>query len=117
MTAQSGTYALGLASQEIGRLHIGRLGTLELEAGLYACVGSACGPGGLVARIQHRRERAARRVGVRHATIHTYHRCRTHLGLEKDAPEPRPVQFPEEGKILAFTEVSGLHHRYERRAA
>ena len=46
-----------------------------------------------------------------------YHRCRTHLGLEKDAPEPRRVQFPEEGKILAFPEVSGLHHRYERRAA
>jgi putative transposase len=46
-----------------------------------------------------------------------YHRCRTHLGLEKDAPEPRRVQFPEEGKIFAFPEISGLHHRYERRAA
>ena len=31
-----------------------------------------------------------------------YHRSRTHLGLAKDAPEPRPAQGPEEGKIVAF---------------
>ena len=46
-----------------------------------------------------------------------YHGCRTHLGLDKDAPEPRRVQLPAEGKIVAFPEVGGLHHRYERRAA
>jgi hypothetical protein len=46
-----------------------------------------------------------------------YHRSRTHLGLDKDAPEPRPVQGPEEGKIVAFPQVGGLHHRYERLAA
>jgi len=34
-----------------------------------------------------------------------YHRSRTHLGLDKDAPEPRPVRGPEEGKIVAFPEV------------
>ena len=46
-----------------------------------------------------------------------YHHSRTHLGLDKDAPEPRAVQPPEMGKIIALPEVGGLHHRYERRAA
>jgi transposase InsO family protein len=46
-----------------------------------------------------------------------YHRSRTHLGLDKDAPEPRPIHGPEAGRIVAFPEVGGLHHRYERRAA
>ena len=46
-----------------------------------------------------------------------YHRSRTHLGLEKDTPESRPVQRPEAGRIVAIPEVGGLHHRYERRAA
>ena len=46
-----------------------------------------------------------------------YHRSRTHLGLHKDAPEPRPVQGPDAGQIIAFPQVGGLHHRYERRAA
>jgi putative transposase len=45
------------------------------------------------------------------------HQSRTHLGLEKDAPEPRPVQRPEAGRIVACPQVGGLHHRYERRAA
>ena len=46
-----------------------------------------------------------------------YHLSRTHLALSKDAPEPRPVCGPDEGKIVALPEVGGLHHRYERRAA
>lgn len=46
-----------------------------------------------------------------------YHGWRTHLGLEKDAPLARRVQPPEEGNIIAFPELGGLHHRYERRAA
>jgi transposase InsO family protein len=46
-----------------------------------------------------------------------YHQSRTHLGLQKDAPEPRPVQGPDAGRVVAFPEVGGLHHRYERRAA
>src|SRR3989475_4555539 len=36
-----------------------------------------------------------------------YHRSRTHLGLQKDAPAPRPVQGPERGRIVAFPEVGG----------
>lgn len=46
-----------------------------------------------------------------------YHGGRTHLGLDKDAPEPRPLQPSGEGKIVAFSEVGGLHHHYERQAA
>ncbi|MGH9627693.1 MAG: integrase core domain-containing protein [Bryobacteraceae bacterium] len=52
-----------------------------------------------------------------HLFIGYYHRTRTHLGLQKDAPEPRPVQSPEAGRIISIPEVGGLHHRYERRAA
>ena len=46
-----------------------------------------------------------------------YHRSRTHLSLEKETPESRPVQGREAGRIVAIPEVGGLHHRYERRAA
>jgi len=46
-----------------------------------------------------------------------YHRSRTHLGLEKDSPEPRPIQSADTGRVVAIPEVGGLHHRYERRAA
>jgi putative transposase len=37
--------------------------------------------------------------------------------LDKDTPEPRPVQPPEIGRVIAIPQVGGLHHRYERRAA
>jgi putative transposase len=46
-----------------------------------------------------------------------YHGTRTHLGLQKDSPEPRPIQPPEVGPIIAIPVLGGLHHRYERRAA
>jgi len=46
-----------------------------------------------------------------------YHRSRTHLSLGKDTPEPRPIQPPEIGSVVAVPQVGGLHHRYERRAA
>jgi hypothetical protein len=44
-----------------------------------------------------------------------YHQSRTHLGLAKDAPEPRAVLA--EGRIVAVPQVGGLHHRYEWLAA
>jgi putative transposase len=46
-----------------------------------------------------------------------YHRDRTHLSLEKDAPEPRSVERPDQGGIVEMPMVGGLHHRYARRAA
>ena len=41
-----------------------------------------------------------------------YHRSRLHLSLERVSPESRPVQSV--GRVVAFSEVGGLHHRYER---
>ena len=46
-----------------------------------------------------------------------YHGSRTHLSLEKDSPEPRSVQPPEMGPVVAVPQMGGLHHRYQRRAA
>ena len=46
-----------------------------------------------------------------------YHTCRTHLSLNKDPPETRPVEPSEMGNIVAFPHVGGLHHRYGRIAA
>ena len=46
-----------------------------------------------------------------------YSRTRTHLGLDKDAPRPRPVAPLTAGRVIAIPQVGGLHHRYERRAA
>ena len=60
-------------------------------------------------------ERHLRRLVTAYLTY--YHGARTHLALEKDAPTTRRVQTPPEGPVVAFPEVGGLHHRYERRAA
>ena len=47
-----------------------------------------------------------------------YQSARTHLSLAKDAPEPRAVESPEQGRrVVAIPQVGGLHHRYQRRAA
>ena len=46
-----------------------------------------------------------------------YHRSRTHLSLDKDCPEPRPIQPRRAGRIIAIPQVGGLHHRYQRLAA
>jgi putative transposase len=59
-------------------------------------------------------ERHLRRVLIRYFIY--YHQARTHLALEKDAPDLRPVQLPA-GRIVQLPEVGGLHHRYLRQAA
>ena len=46
-----------------------------------------------------------------------YHEARCHLSLDKDSPLGREVQGVERGDVVAFPQVGGLHHRYERRAA
>jgi transposase InsO family protein len=46
-----------------------------------------------------------------------YHGSRTHLALDKDAPEPREPESIDGGKVIALPMVGGLHHRYTRRAA
>lgn len=49
--------------------------------------------------------------------IRYYHESRTHLGLEKDTPMMRETDLPENGKVIAFPRVGGLHHHYERHTA
>jgi transposase InsO family protein len=60
-------------------------------------------------------ERHLRRVLTRYFAY--YHGARTHLSLEKDAPDTRPIERPAMGKVVPIPEVGGLHHRYVRRAA
>jgi transposase InsO family protein len=62
-------------------------------------------------------------IGERHLRailtkyVEYYNDLRTHLSLGKDAPEPRTVQRPSEGRVVAMPRVGGLHHEYTRRAA
>ena len=45
-----------------------------------------------------------------------YHEARTHLSLDRNAPVPRRVERPTEGRVIAIPQVGGLHHRYTRAA-
>jgi transposase InsO family protein len=49
--------------------------------------------------------------------IDYYQRTRTHLSLDKDCPDSRPIQHRSVGRVVAVPQVAGLHHRYERIAA
>src|SRR2546425_2195267 len=60
-------------------------------------------------------ERHLRRTLTRYFAY--YHRARTHLSLDKDAPDGRPVERRDLGSVIPIPEVGGLHHRYVRRAA
>jgi hypothetical protein len=46
-----------------------------------------------------------------------YHEARTHFSLDRNAPSPRKVQPPSLGRIIAISQVGGLHHRYTRAAS
>lgn len=46
-----------------------------------------------------------------------YQLSRTDLSQDTDAPETRPVQAADAGRIVSIPQIGGLHHRYERRAA
>jgi hypothetical protein len=46
-----------------------------------------------------------------------YHSVRTHLSREKDAPEPRPVERPDQGDVIEIPMAGGPHHQYSRLAA
>jgi putative transposase len=48
-----------------------------------------------------------------------YHNDRTHLSLEKDSPNNRPIQPRPAGKckIIVLPRMGGLHHRYEWKKA
>ena len=51
--ATAGTYILLFETISSTDVQIGRLGPLSLETGIYAYIGSAFGPGGIRARINH----------------------------------------------------------------
>ncbi len=46
-----------------------------------------------------------------------FHGARTHLGLEKDTPDHRPVEPPCLGPVKRRPMVGGLPSRYYRKAA
>jgi putative transposase len=50
------------------------------------------------------------------AYLDDYHGSRTYLSLQRNAPTPREVETPEQGKVIAVPQVGGLHHRYTRAA-
>ncbi len=60
LPATPGTYALVLRSSTTRTVRVGALGDMHVRPGYYVYVGSACGPGGLRARIEHHACRAAR---------------------------------------------------------
>ena len=45
-----------------------------------------------------------------------YHTIRPHLSLDRNAPIPRPIQGPSEGKVIAVPHVGGLYQGYRRAA-
>jgi transposase InsO family protein len=46
-----------------------------------------------------------------------YQRTRTHLSLDKNCPDPRPIMPRRIGRVVAIPQVGGPHHRYERLGA
>lgn len=58
MSSLKGTYALVLRSEVRASAEVGRWGRLDIRPGYYIYVGSAFGPGGLLARVsRHCRDR------------------------------------------------------------
>ena len=45
-----------------------------------------------------------------------YHDSRPHQSLDGNAPWPREIEPPSQGRIVAEPQVGGLHHRYRRAA-
>jgi putative transposase len=56
-------------------------------------------------------------LGILAKYVDYYNGTRTHLSLSKDAPKPRTVQLPNQGRVVEVPRVGGLHHEYRRRAA
>jgi putative transposase len=45
-----------------------------------------------------------------------YNTTRPHQSLDNNSPQPRAIEPPPCGRILAIPQVGGLHHRYQRAA-
>ncbi len=48
--------------------------------------------------------------------VEYYHSARTHLSLEKDAPDGRVVHPIDKGRVVELKQVGGLHNLYTRMA-
>jgi hypothetical protein len=46
-----------------------------------------------------------------------YNDDRPHLSLAGDSPARRMIELSENGTVVSFPRLGGLHHRYARRAA
>jgi Uri superfamily endonuclease len=53
LQAKPGTYILWMQLKQAQSMSIGKLGTMQAQAGVYAYVGSAFGSGGVAARLKH----------------------------------------------------------------
>jgi putative transposase len=43
-----------------------------------------------------------------------YNTVRPHQALDNNSPQPRVVEPPSSGRIIATPQIGGLHHRYQR---
>jgi putative transposase len=48
------------------------------------------------------------------AYLADYSTARPHQSLDNNSPQPRMVEPPPRGRIIAIPQVGGLHHRYQR---
>lgn len=72
MKSAPGTYVLVLESDKQQRIQIGKWGQLEIHPGYYLYVGSAFGPGGVLARVsRHCREEKSQRWHIDYLRAHT----------------------------------------------
>jgi Uri superfamily endonuclease len=53
LEARPGTYAFLLSSASDAEIRVGRFGDMQLQSGFYLYLGSALGPGGVRARVNH----------------------------------------------------------------
>jgi putative transposase len=51
-----------------------------------------------------------------HACAAYYNTTRPHQSLDDNSPQPRAIEPPPSGRIIAIPQVGGLHHRYQRAA-
>jgi putative transposase len=51
---------------------------------------------------------------VLRAYLAYYNTARPHQSLANNSPQPRDVQRPALGRVVAIPQVGGLHHRYTR---
>ncbi len=53
LVSKIGTYIVVLKSDQAKTIRIGKLAQLNIQKGYYAYIGSAFGPGGVIARLKH----------------------------------------------------------------